>query len=679
MEQPRLLASINPYMGPFSFQFEDRELYFGRYEQTERLVGLVGSSRVSILHAQSGAGKTSLLNARVIPRIDSLNIVPIRCTPEDNPMEAIAAAMVRDAFLHPDIEIAAIDRALRALPRSGNDPTISALLESYRALPLSDESRRVLLQPHQVHLEENGPARLAGSVRPHFVRLLAGVLSPDQWMQRVSVLQGTAKRRQPTTFNISIQELRAAIDARKVRERHRQVLTELSAPIQTLETLFKRTYQLVAASGASLNLCVIIDQFEEIFARFSESKSRISPRRRPPADWRLKHRFFEEFTALLQARVARKPTDESAGTMILPVKFIISLREEYFARLQPLSDALGDITDCSMRLGLLTRGEALEGITNPAERCGFEVPCATEILSDLVTEDRYVEPTHLQIVCDHLWRRAIAPLLESSAIVSSAPKIAIPVYDKEERAAGILRCFIEKFFTNISELERFEALSLLGELITSTGTRNIVERQALIHAPFRDSRVRGRMLAELVKKAIVRVEPRVGGEFAEVTHEFLIDSILDSIHAAEPDQKFKDLERASMAAARPASESGDSWEEFTSGDLSAIERVKEWLYWEAPLAERVFRSAVARGAGEELIKDIAARLGSGEMPSISLGEAVEKESLTRDEWRASETGWRSTKLTSQEAEFLLRAAIELATEEDKDRLVYWTREAGAVL
>lgn len=67
----------NPYVGPRAFQ--TGEVLFGRDRETENLVDLVLADRIVLLHSQSGAGKTSMLQAKVIPRLreEGLNVWPI--------------------------------------------------------------------------------------------------------------------------------------------------------------------------------------------------------------------------------------------------------------------------------------------------------------------------------------------------------------------------------------------------------------------------------------------------------------------------------------------------------------------------------------------------------------------------------------------------------------------------
>src|SRR6188474_2886564 len=61
---------IEPYVGPRSFRKEQREFFFGRDEEADELVSVITAHSAVLLYSQSGAGKTSLLNAKLIPKLE---------------------------------------------------------------------------------------------------------------------------------------------------------------------------------------------------------------------------------------------------------------------------------------------------------------------------------------------------------------------------------------------------------------------------------------------------------------------------------------------------------------------------------------------------------------------------------------------------------------------------------
>jgi len=62
-------ADTNPYIGPHPFRPDQGHLFFGREREAGELVSLVIANRVVLFFAQSGAGKSSLINARLVPEL----------------------------------------------------------------------------------------------------------------------------------------------------------------------------------------------------------------------------------------------------------------------------------------------------------------------------------------------------------------------------------------------------------------------------------------------------------------------------------------------------------------------------------------------------------------------------------------------------------------------------------
>ncbi len=59
-----------PFVGPRPYERADSHLFFGRAREAEEILSLIIAHPIVLLYAQSGAGKTSLLNARVIPLLE---------------------------------------------------------------------------------------------------------------------------------------------------------------------------------------------------------------------------------------------------------------------------------------------------------------------------------------------------------------------------------------------------------------------------------------------------------------------------------------------------------------------------------------------------------------------------------------------------------------------------------
>jgi hypothetical protein len=72
---------ISPFVGPrpFNRDLEDQKLFFGRICESEKIISLIYSHKLVLVYAQSGAGKTSIFTANIIPALEQkgLQVLPI--------------------------------------------------------------------------------------------------------------------------------------------------------------------------------------------------------------------------------------------------------------------------------------------------------------------------------------------------------------------------------------------------------------------------------------------------------------------------------------------------------------------------------------------------------------------------------------------------------------------------
>jgi CHASE2 domain-containing sensor protein len=125
-----------PYVGLEHFVEDDAGRFFGRDGERKRIIGNLRASRLTLLYAESGVGKTSLLRAGVAARIRELaergsaTYVPVvfsswRGDPTPGLIGAIEAAM----------RLLAGDDRL-ALPRDGLEEALERITTSVAATPL---------------------------------------------------------------------------------------------------------------------------------------------------------------------------------------------------------------------------------------------------------------------------------------------------------------------------------------------------------------------------------------------------------------------------------------------------------------------------------------------------------------------------------------------------------------
>ena len=62
--------TLNPYIGPRTYRRNESDRFFGRDRESRELLSMVIANRVVIFYAPSGAGKSSLINTRLIPGLE---------------------------------------------------------------------------------------------------------------------------------------------------------------------------------------------------------------------------------------------------------------------------------------------------------------------------------------------------------------------------------------------------------------------------------------------------------------------------------------------------------------------------------------------------------------------------------------------------------------------------------
>ena len=71
----------NPFVGPRAFNSSeyDRLHFFGRDHEAEEILTLLLSHQLVLIYAQSGAGKTSIINAKLVPELEKegFKVLPI--------------------------------------------------------------------------------------------------------------------------------------------------------------------------------------------------------------------------------------------------------------------------------------------------------------------------------------------------------------------------------------------------------------------------------------------------------------------------------------------------------------------------------------------------------------------------------------------------------------------------
>ncbi len=353
-----------PYKFLDYYQPQDADIFCGRDTDSQIVTRLTLSHRLLTLFGPSGAGKTSLLLAGVLPRLAPEGYQHVYVRALDDPLPAVRKAIA--------------ERAGRADWQVGDD--LRAFLNAVLT-PVPAETK-----PAPSSQSEASRVRLRRTLAERFgledLRNLCFDLNVDY---NALPGEGTAAK---------ARELVAAFERRQALPElvrcGRQVRPDIS-----WDDLTAPARPSSPPLAASDKLVVVLDQFEELFLRVGS---------------RQRMRFFQELATALD-----KPERE--------VRFVFSLREDYLARLDEARPYLPDIFSNSFRLAPLERANARVAITEPAARAGVTVVPALvdalvggegkagegEPVGDLVEADGRVPPAALQIVLDRLYRDALPP------------------------------------------------------------------------------------------------------------------------------------------------------------------------------------------------------------------------------------------------------------------------------
>ncbi|MEC3918433.1 WD40 repeat domain-containing protein [Nocardia sp. CDC160] len=124
-----------PYRGLESFRSGDAKLFFGRDRAITELVALVdktaeGGGGVAVLLGASGAGKSSLLAAGLIPHLGA-EWTAAQCTPGAHPADSLAAALATPA---PGRRLVVIDQFEELFTAGAAEEERAAFLDTLRGL-----------------------------------------------------------------------------------------------------------------------------------------------------------------------------------------------------------------------------------------------------------------------------------------------------------------------------------------------------------------------------------------------------------------------------------------------------------------------------------------------------------------------------------------------------------------
>jgi len=380
--------------------------------------------------------------------------------------------------------------AARARPKPVPQPTTTTAEplplpeEPYKALVAYEAHDRALFFGREREIED-----LTALVHAHRLVLLYGASG----VGKTSLLQaGVIPRLEeagPGYTVVNVRALTDPADAVCTALRRELPAAELPAGDTSLVDFLTATVRAIDRP-----LVVVIDQFEEFFIRLSPE---------------FRAEFIAELGALYEARE-------------LLVKVVLSLREDYLARVSEMEGRIPEIFQTKMRLLPLTREQAWEAIVCPMEALGYSYDPALvkRLLNDLEREG--VMPPQLQLVCNALFHRARA---EGRKIIT------VTDYETLGGAQGVLRGYLDEELHRFPSEERVLARRVLEELVTAERTRKVEAHTQLLTTLGADETLLSTVLGKLVQaRLLCSGKHKETSEIVyELTHDYLVGIVFENI------------------------------------------------------------------------------------------------------------------------------------------------------
>lgn len=106
----------NPYKALLEYDIDDAALFYGRSAATTALMERLQRDQLTVIHADSGAGKTSLIKAGVMPRLLANGALPIYVRPYNTPAHyALKRALLPSLELTPNLAVSSLHEFVRGV------------------------------------------------------------------------------------------------------------------------------------------------------------------------------------------------------------------------------------------------------------------------------------------------------------------------------------------------------------------------------------------------------------------------------------------------------------------------------------------------------------------------------------------------------------------------------------
>lgn len=278
------------------------------------------------------------------------------------------------------------------------------------------------------------------------------------------------------------------------------------------------------AENSELKRVLIIDQFEELFTTHQEA-------------WEQRSDFFKQLAEAL----AKLPD----------LWVVLAMREDYIAYLDPYIHLLPGKLRVRYYMQRLSQEAAIAAVEGPAAKEGraFARGIAKKVVDDLssimvrLPDDtlkpepgQYVEPVQLQVFCNSLWEKL--PAGRSEITEDDMQLVGDVSTSLGDYYARRVQAVVEGSVTQKHGVkERDVRLWFERKLILDGRIRNMVARET----GAKTGSLNDEVIQEFVKRGdLVRAEQRGGALFYELTHDRLVEPIIEN-NRLWLDQNLKNL------------------------------------------------------------------------------------------------------------------------------------------
>jgi formylglycine-generating enzyme required for sulfatase activity len=300
---------------------------------------------------------------------------------------------------------------------------------------------------------------------------------------------------------------------------------------------------------------------------------------------------FEEFETQL-SHITRRAFAKTVGELFLsdsnPVKLIFSIREDFLGVLDELRPTIFEPLAHTFRLTSLDREGARQAIEQPALAYDkqFEETAVEYVLDSLVENSETQEevfPPHLQIVCYQIFE----------ALPETTKSISRSFIEKRGGVETLLNEYLQASLATLDLLDQEPARNLLKQLVSSAGTKAL-KRQNEIVAVENPMDI----LDLLVERRLVRRIADDDGEYYELAHDQLVESIKSWINIEE--QEAKDIFEMLTQEVNNRLYWKDKDESYIGIDLPKLTRVHEqrenpYLYLTSEMQNLLLNAALIYG------------------------------------------------------------------------------------